>query len=134
MMLISDFITIIESSSQVGLTFYNSSIDKSTDRSLGIYRRTVSPIVTLGGSENRSYDILPISILVHWTENAESAEDMACYLYDLVSSWSKLTLFQDAFPVKIINMQMLDSGPQWVGRDEKNVCEYTIRANIYYER
>lgn len=110
--------------------FYNSTMDKS-EKCVGIYKRSVSPVVPLGGVENGSYNILPISILVHWTEDASQCEDMANNIYNELRS-----IIKEATPdgTVISYIHLLDSHPQSAGRDDKNIVENVIRANIIYER
>lgn len=110
--------------------FFNSTIDKSITKCVGIYRRQGARIQAIG-DDNGSYDILPISMVIHWTEDAGDCEIMANVIYTTLS-----TIIHEQTPSgKIIyHIQLQDSNPVWVGRDSTNVAENVIRANIYYER
>ncbi len=109
--------------------FFNSMIDNSLPQCIGIYRRTAARIKAIG--DNGSYDVLPLSIIVHWTEDAGLCEEMANLVYAQLGSIIKETLPSGAV---IIYTKLQDTNPVWVGRDSKNIAENVIRANIIYER
>lgn len=87
--------------------------------------------MAVGGPENKSYDELPISLVVHWTEDAGQCEIMANSIYHSLD-----TTIKERTPAGVVIgfVQLLDQMPNWVGRDEKNIAENVIRANIIYER
>lgn len=113
------------------ITFYNSTIDKSNPKCVGIYTRGQGKISSVGGPDNGSYDILPISIIVHWTEDAGLCEDMANLIYTELSIILKE---QTPSGTMISFVRLEDALPVHVGRDESNVVEKVIRATIFYER
>lgn len=109
----------------------NGSIEKDKPQSIGVYgRQGVPPVVAVGGKENSSYNILPISILVHWTENQELCDEKAEEIYDLFFMMTN-TLIGSS---NVIGVAMKTSSPVNVGRDEKNICESVIEMDIYFER
>lgn len=113
------------------VTFFNSTIDKSLNQCIGIYRRTAGKIQAIGGPNNGSYDVLPLSIVIHWTEDAGQCEIMANLLYSELNSIIKETL--PTGPV-LVFAQLQDANPVWVGRGDNNIAESVIRVNINYER
>lgn len=113
------------------VVIFNSTVDKDSDKCIGVFSRSAGKIQAIGGPDNGSYDILPISIIVHWTEDAGQAEEMANAVYTALS-----TIMKEETPAgtMITYVQLQDATPVHIGRDESNVVEKVIRANIYYER
>lgn len=111
------------------IVFFNSTIDSSQTKCVGTYARTSGRVQAIGSPG--SYDILPISMVIHWTEDAGQCEDMANTVYTQLS-----TIIKELTPagIMISYVQLQDSAPVWVGRDDKNIAEKVIRANIIYER
>lgn len=109
------------------MKFYNGCINKN-EKCIGLYARgNDTPPSALDSKP--SYGILPITMLVHWGENSNECEQTANTLYegleDGISSIKN---------IRIIHIKLLDSSPINIGRDDKNICEMTIRFNILYER
>lgn len=108
--------------------FYNGCINKK-EQCIGVYARgTAPPTVAIGVSS--SYRILPVTILVHWSENSDSCEQIANELYEGLENNGISTINSK----RVIQIQMLDSAPVEIGRDDNNICEMTIRFNLFYER
>jgi len=128
MLTIKDFIAHMKTK-YPETTFYNSTLDSSSDKCVGIYSRTAPRIQAVG--EPSSHAVLSVSILVHWTQDSSICEDFALSLYNtLISTVRELT----PGGVTILFVEPVDGRPVWSGRDSRNVAEYVIRANIYYER
>lgn len=128
MLTIKEFISFLKPKFP-SVVFFNSTIDQSSNQCIGIYSRTIPKVQAVG--EPGSYDILPISIVVHWTEDASLCEDMANILYTQLGE-----VIKEPTPSGTIIsfIQLQDAAPANVGRDERNVVEKVIRANIIYER
>ncbi len=113
--------------------YYVGRIDNKKEMSLGVYSRDGpgSPVMALGGTENSSYDIKRISLLLHWNKNARETEETALALWDAlfgrtdidVPSGSHIQYVQPAVPE-----------PVPIGTDDGGVYEYVINLNIYYRR
>lgn len=113
------------------IDFYNGTIDKNNPTCVGIYiRGRGEPRIALGGVENTSFGELPVSLLVHWTTNTDTCNTMANTLYAKLFGIGQVTMGT----VKVIYLNMLDSSPVNIDRDENGVCEMVIRLNIVYER
>jgi hypothetical protein len=57
------------------ILFYNGFIDRSQTKCAGLYiREGASPNIAIGGLDNTSYSTLPLTLLVHWTEDAEETQ------------------------------------------------------------
>ena len=105
----------IDNNQEEAICFYNSK------REL-IY----SPV--LGGKTNKSTYIKPISILLRYTKNQNSAEEMAQSIYEF---FEERTFFIDK---KRIFVMMYTEEPINLGTDDKNVYEYSIEMDLYIER
>lgn len=110
----------------------NGHINKTIGKSIGVFlgpeTRTSAPL-SIGGIDCTVVRQLPINIKIRWSENQVEHDNLS------VSIYNKLLLEEDNFmvgDVKIACIEMLDSCPQSLGRDDKNVCESVIRANFYY--
>lgn len=130
MLTVKEFIALLKIKFPT-VAFFNSTIRKDSDQCIGVYPMATGKIPTVGGPNNGSYDILPISIVIHWTEDAGDCEVMADAVYSKL-----LAITKEATPsgIVITFIQPQDSSPVHVGRDERNIIEKVIRANIFYER
>lgn len=113
------------------MKIYNGSIDKNVTTCVGVYTRgNASPFVALGGAASTTIANLPITLLIHWTENSDTCESKAQEIYDKLFCLSDTTM--DG--VNVRSVQLLDPCPISVGRDDKNIAEMTISLVIVYER
>ena len=105
-------------------------IDNNQDKAICFYnsQREQSYIGTLGGKTNRSTDIKPITILLRYTKNQDSAEQMAQKIFEF---FEERTFFIDS---KRIFTMMIYSAPIYLGTDDENVYEYSIELDFYEER
>ena len=105
-------------------------IDNNKDKAICFYnsQRGLNYIGTLGGKTNRSTDIKPITILLRYTKNQDSAEQMAQKIYEFFEG---RTFFIDS---KRIFTMMTYSSPIFLGTDNENVYEYSIELDFYEER
>ena len=110
--------------------YYIGKLDSKNDKSIGVYQRKnpAPPIKAIG--QPSSYEIKPISILVHWNKNADETEKTAYELYKQLTAVSSLDL--NNTHVQFINL--LQSEPVDVGTDDNGVYERVIEFDIYYER
>ena len=128
MMTISEFVQQLKSMFPA-VKFYNGAIDKSAKQCVGVYARgNAAPVKAIGGQS--SYNTLPVSILVHWTEDSNLCEVMANDLYSQLFESTGMTVGGK----RVIDLKLLDSCPINVERDANNIVEMVIRLNIVYER
>lgn len=114
----------------VGEHYYIGKLDNKNDKSIGVYqRKSVSPPITAIGQPS-SYEIKPISILIHWTKNANETEKAAYKLYKKIKDISLLTINN----TRIYMLKLLQSEPIDVGTDDNGVYERVIEFDLYYER
>ena len=105
-------------------------IDNNQEKAICFYnsKREHPYVGTLGGKKNRSTNIKPITILLRYTKNQDSAEKMAQEIYEFCE---ERTFFIDS---KRIFVMMTYSAPIFLGTDEENVYEYSIELDFYEER
>lgn len=101
-------------------------IDNNQEKAICFYnsKRTLSYIGTIGGKANKSTKIKPITILLRYTKNQDSAETMAQKIYDF---YNERSFFIDN---KRIFVQMFYEEPINLGTDDNNVYEYSIELNF----
>lgn len=76
----------------------------------------------------KTYGILPITLLLRWTKNYNTAEIMANKIYELLDCSS---FFIDEYKCSI---EGLYNGPIDLGADENNVYEFSIEINLLYRK
>lgn len=129
MMLTSEFVGYLQAQF-ADTKFYNGAINKNEAQNIGVFARDgAAPRLALGGKDNTSYNVLPITILVHWSEDSNVCEIKAWALYNYLFASSNFYIGAR----RIVQIQMLNPNPIDIGRDENNFCERVIRLNIFYE-
>ncbi|MCQ4638451.1 minor capsid protein [Anaerovorax odorimutans] len=116
----------------IGEHFYIGKLDNKKDKSIGIYQRKTSgpPTIPVGGLQNKKYDVKPISVLVHWNNNANDTEQASFSLFEKILNISDLMIGQ----THINYVRLMVPEPQDVGTDDKGVYERVIWFDLYYER
>ena len=126
MLTVSDFVQSLKAK-YPDIKFFNGCVSKD-ERCVGVYARgNATPISAIGTKP--SYNVLPVTLLVHWGENSADCESTANLLYEGLEAG-----IETINNVRVIQIQMLDSTPVNIGRDDNNTCEMTLRINIFYER
>lgn len=102
-------------------------IDTDQEKALCFYnsRLGAAKIGAIGGKENNSYAIKPITILLRWTTNADTAEQKAQTIYDFFNE-RQFTLNGK----RVFIISRYDS-PIDLGTDERGVYEYSFEFNVY---
>lgn len=126
MLSISDFMEVLKQK-YPNIKFFNGCISKD-EKCVGVYARGNAAPPTAIGSKP-SYGILPVTMLIHWGENSKECEKTANLLYEGLEDG-----IATINGVRVIHLQLLESTPTNIGRDDNNICEMTIRLNITYER
>lgn len=110
--------------------WYIGKIDGSKEKAIGLYNlNTGAPVIAIGGLANTSYAVKPISILVHWTKNADTAEQKAQEVYAALFGQPAVIAGK-----RVISFQMRMPEPVSVGTDDAGIYEFVIETTIYYER
>lgn len=102
-------------------------IDNNKDKAVCFYnsKRTLSPIKAI---DKNSYKIKPITILLRYTTNQDTAEQMANSIYEF---YDDRTFFIEK---KRITTQHIYSEPVNLGTDDSGVYEYSLEINFLEER
>lgn len=110
--------------------YYIGKLDNKQDKSLGVYSlKRSEPPTTAIGSES-TYDIIGVSLLLHWNNNADETEIAARKLYELLRTVKDVVIND----TQIYMIQLLMPEPVNIGTDDKGVYERVIELKIYYER
>ena len=111
---------------------YMGKLDNKQQKSIGVYSRSSSgsPNIALGGLDYTSYDVRPISLLVHWNRSKPESEAAAYKLFEKLRNVSSL----DIGDTHINYLRLMVPEPQDVGTDEGGVYEYVIWLDLIYER
>lgn len=105
-------------------------IDNNKEKAICFYnsKRNLAYDARIGGRKNKSTNIKPITILLRYTKNQDSAETMAQRIYDF---YCERSFFIDE---KRIFVEMLYNEPINLGTDDNNVYEYSFELNFYEGR
>lgn len=116
----------------VGEYFYIGKLDNKKDKSIGVYQRERSgnPITAIGGRKNQKYDVKPVSVLVHWNNNAKDTEEAALMLFEKLKYITDLKIGE----THINYIALLVPEPRDVGTDDSGIYERVIWLDLYYER
>lgn len=111
---------------------YIGKMDGKKQKSIGVYSRPTSgsPNIALGGLDCTTYDVKPISLLVHWGEDKGAAEAAACGLFEKLRNVTSLSIGG----THINYLRLMVPEPQDVGTDDNGVYEYVIWLDFLYER
>lgn len=116
----------------IGEHFFIGKMDGKKKQSIGIYQRESKepPRIALGGVQNTKYEKKEISILIHWTENANETERKAAELYEKLKEIRQVTIGE--CHIYFVMLQVPE--PIDVGTDDNGVYERVIWLDFYYER
>ena len=111
---------------------YMGKLDNKQQKSIGVYSRSSSgsPNIALGGLDYTSYDVRPISLLVHWNRSKPESEAAAYKLFETIRNVSSL----DIGDTYINYIRLMVPEPQDVGTDDNGVYEYVIWLDFIYQR
>ncbi|HAV90202.1 MAG TPA: hypothetical protein DCW44_02875 [Eubacterium sp.] len=105
-------------------------IDNNQEKALCFYnsKRNLAYSPVIGGKNNKSTYIKPITILLRYTKNQDSAESKIQEIYEFFEGRTFL------INQKRIFVMMNTEEPINLGTDEKGVYEYSIEMDLYIER
>lgn len=103
-------------------------MDENQEKAIAIYsnRRNLAKISNFKSLQ--SYGILPITLLLKWTKNYNTAETKANDIYELLDCSS---FFIDDYRC---NINCLYDGPIDLGSDENGVYKFSIELNLLYRK
>ena len=110
--------------------YYIGKLDNKQDRSLGVYtlKGNGAPVTAIGTQS--TYDIIGVSLLLHWSNNANETEVTARSLYEKLRTIKNFKINDK----QIYMIELLVPEPIDVGTDDKGTYERVIEMNLYYEK
>lgn len=110
--------------------YYIGKLDNKQDKSLGVYtlKGNGAPVTAIGTQS--TYDIIGVSLLLHWSNNANETEVTARTLYEKLRTIKNFKINDK----QIYMIELLVPEPIDVGTDDKGIYERVIEMNLYYER
>jgi len=111
---------------------YMGLLESKPEHAIGVYNlsRMDTYRTAIGGDALRSYGVKNVSILVHWSDDHEETEALACALFDRIRSAREETVNNET--IKFI--MPLTDGPQDVGTDDSGIFEQVIEAAVIYAK
>lgn len=108
--------------------WYMGKMDDNQKEAISIYtnKRKIDKISNYKNLQ--SYGILPITLLLRWTKNYNTAETKANEIYELLDCSS---FFIDDYRC---NIDCLYDGPIDLGSDENGVYKFSIELNLLYRK
>ena len=108
--------------------WYIGKMDDNQEKAIAIYsnRRNLAKVSNFKNLQ--SYGILPITLLLRWTKNYNTAETKANDIYELLDCSS---FFIDDYRC---NINCLYDGSIDLGSDENGVYKFSIELNLLYRK
>lgn len=113
---------------------YANRLDNKKEKSLGVYHgRDYSgrTVMAIGGLQNSSYDMMPVSLFLHWNRSYPETEAAAKALWDAIVEVRHADIPGDQH---IQYLQMTVPKPVYVATDANGIHEFVINFNLYYRR
>lgn len=114
--------------------YYTNRQDNKKEKSLGVYHgRAASwrPVMAIGGIQNSSYDIMAVSLLLHWNRSYPESETAAKALWDALID-VRHTDIPGGQHIQFLQMTIPE--PVYVATDAFGIHEFVINFNLYYRR
>lgn len=109
--------------------FYIGRLDDKQEKSVGVYTLKTSGEPLRGIGSELSFDVIAVSVLVHWNENANETEVNARNLFEKLRTIKNVTINDS----KVYMIQLLVPEPIDVGTDG-TIYERIIEFKLFYER
>lgn len=122
---IKDYLKTIISECQ---KWYIGQIDENQEKAISLYANRRQLEDNSKYKKLKSYEILPITLLLRWTKNYNTAETEANKIYELLDCSS---FFIDDYSCSV---ECLYNGPIDLGADENNVYKFSIELNLLYRK
>lgn len=103
-------------------------MDENQDKAIALYANRRQLEDNSKYKNLKSYGILPITLLLRWTKNYNTAETMANKIYELLDCSS---FFIDDYNCSI---ECLYNGPIDLGTDENSIYKFSIELNLLYRK
>jgi hypothetical protein len=109
--------------------FYIGRLDDKQEKSVGVYTLKTSGEPLRGIGSDLSFDVIAVSVLVHWNNNANETEVNARNLFEKLRTIKNVTINDS----KVYMIQLLMPEPIDVGTDG-TIYERVIEFKLFYER
>lgn len=109
--------------------FYIGRLDDKQEKSVGVYTLKTSGEPLRGIGSDLSFDVIAVSVLVHWNNNANETEVNARNLFEKLRTIKNVTINDS----KVYMIQLLSPEPIDVGTDG-TIYEHVIEFKLFYER
>lgn len=109
--------------------FYIGRLDDKQEKSVGVYTLKTSGEPLRGIGSELSFDVIAVSVLVHWNNNANETEVNARNLFEKLRTIKNVTINDS----KVYMIQLLVPEPIDVGTDG-TIYERVIEFKLFYER
>lgn len=109
--------------------FYIGRLDDKQEKSVGVYTLKTSGEPLRGIGSELSFDVIAVSVLVHWNENANETEVNSRNLFEKLRTIKNVTINDS----KVYMIQLLVPEPIDVGTDG-TIYERVIEFKLFYER
>ena len=103
-------------------------MDENQEKAIAIYANRRQLEDNSKYKKLKTYGILPITLLLRWTKNYNTAETMANKIYELLDCSS---FFIDDYNCSI---ECLYNGHIDLGADENNIYKFSIELNLLYRK
>ena len=112
-------------------TWYTGGLRSTEEKAIVVYngQAFINPMA-IGGIQNSSYKGKGIRILVHWTKNVTESELKAQEVYKALHGLTNV----EVAGKKIVQVNMRDPEPVYLGVDNSGIFEYVIDLEIIHER
>lgn len=125
---IKDFLKTLDTKADF---YYIGKLDSKKDKAIGIYNRqsNIENPYCINHSI-KSYQVLPISILIHYNHNAKETDIFSYKLYEelLNKSFEKFNI--NNYSIKLLRINNI---PIDVGSDDNGIYERVIECDIFYD-
>lgn len=108
--------------------FYIGNMDENQEQAIAVYGNKRDLPNISKDPKLQTYSILPITLLLRWTKNYNTAENMANKIYELLHCSSFLI---DDYKC---NINCLYEGPIDLGPDSNGVYKFSIELNLLYRK
>ncbi|MCC9262110.1 MAG: minor capsid protein [Methanobrevibacter woesei] len=108
--------------------WYVGKMDENQEKAIVIYSNKRNLAKLSDFKKLQSYGILPITLLLRWTKNYNTAETKASDIYEILDCSS---FFIDDYKC---NINCLYDGPIDLGSDENGVYKFSIELNLLYRK
>lgn len=118
----------------VAENYYTNRQDNKKEKSLGVYHGMAAPrrpVMAIGGIQNSSYDIMAVSLLLHWNRSYPESEASAKTLWNALVD-VRHTDIPGGQHIQFLQMTVPE--PMYVATDAVGIHEFVINFNLYYRR